>query len=236
MATSSDHYYSVFNADGRILLIDFALEPTNSSNPFIAMRTRDGIFVAAKKENFENLEVQTNRTVVKINKYTWMAITGRTADVDSVIINARRIAIEALNDLGFEPTADILARLLADSNHKYIIETGTRACSFTCVLFGFDENPEIWQTDTSAVLHPYFAIGLGNGNLKMNKFLEKNYMENMTDEGALMCVVKGLGESIGSDFSPASIDVIVLKKGERVLKYLTVDEIDMVAQKISESE
>ncbi|KRH94139.1 20S proteasome, regulatory subunit alpha type PSMA6/SCL1 [Pseudoloma neurophilia] len=233
MGSVKEHYSVFFNQEGDLKIIDYALEATNSSLPFVALRTRESVVVATKRELYEVLEIPTNRSIVKLNNKCWMAVTGRTADVDQIIILARNIANDAISDLGFEPTADILARLLADHNHKYIMRTGVRAISFSCVIFGFDQTTELWQTDSSAVLYPYYGIAVGQNNLKMNKFLEKHYDEDMTDEKALMCAVRALGESIGSDFSPDAIDVAILKRDEK-LKMLNVSEIDMVLQKISE--
>lgn len=235
MSDSYDHYYTAFNKEGDLKIIDFALESTNTSIPFVVLRTKNGIFIAAKRELCESLEIPHRRTIVKINENCWMAITGRVADVDQIIITTRDLANSAIETLGFEPTADILARILADNIQEYIMVTGIRALSFTAVIFGFDENAELWQTDTSSVLYPYFAIGLGQGNLKMNKYLEKNYNHDASDENALICVVKSLSESIGSDFSPNSIDVAILRKNEE-LKFFNVDETDILLQKISESD
>lgn len=235
MSSPKDHYSISFDKEGSLRIIDFALEATSTSLPVVALRTKNSVIIAAKKEIPELLEIPSNRTIIRINKHCWMAITGRIADVDQIIYYTREIANNAINDLGFEPTPDILSRLFADSNHRFIMRTGIRAKSFTCVIFGFDETTELWQTDTSAILYPYKCIGFGQNSLKMNKYLEKNYLEDLPDENALICAIKSLSESIGGDFSPNAIDVAILHQDQDI-KMLSVNEIDMLLQKISETD
>lgn len=235
MSSPKDHYSISFDKEGSLRIIDFALESTSTSLPVVALRTKNSTIIAAKKEIPELLEIPCNRTIIRINEYCWMAITGRVADVDQIIYFAREIANNAIGDLGFEPTPDILSRLLADANHRFIMKTGIRAKSFTCVIFGFNETSELWQTDTSSILYPYKCIGLGQNSLKMNKYLEKNYHEDLADENALICAIKSLSESIGIDFSPNRIQVAILHRDVDI-KMLSVDEIDMLLQKISETD
>ena len=242
MTSDYDAYYASFSADGTLKMIEHALEPTNTTTPLVALRTEEGVFIAVKREPKEILEMPVQRNIVKINENCYMGTTGMLGDIDQVINLTREIANDGFDDFGFEPTPDIIARQLADNRQRLIMQTGERAFSFTSVLFGIEsegnvEEKEVhlWHTDTSAVLYSYFAIALGQSNLKMTKYLEKNYKKDLGDEQALMVAIQALSESIGKDFSPHFIDVAYLKKDEK-LKFLTVDEIDGLLQKISENE
>lgn len=234
--SNTHEYYAEFCPEGTLKLVEYALEAASNGLPMIVLRTKNSIFCAAKKPICEALEVPKDHSIVHISEKTYLAISGFPADVDQIINKARDIAAKKTYELGFEVTADIVARNLADMQQEYIQCSGERPMAFTAIFFGFDENqPVLCHTDTSAIFYFYYALGIGEGSSKMNKYLEKKYQFDCDDNHALFTAVRGLGESIGSDFSPNDIHICVLNSDNQ-LKYLNVSEVDAILQKISEIE
>ncbi|ELQ74213.1 20S proteasome, regulatory subunit alpha type PSMA6/SCL1 [Trachipleistophora hominis] len=234
--TGKHEYYAEFCPEGTLKMVEYALEAASTGIPLIVLRTKDAIYCAAKKQTFESLEIPKNFNIVQVSEKVHLAISGFPADIDQIVNSVKDMAAKKTYELGFDVTADILARNLADERQELIQRSGERPMAFTAIFFGFDENtPLLYHTDTSAVFYSYYALGVGENSMKMNKYLEKGYHMDMDHAKALFTVVKGLSESIGNEFSPGNISVCYTKDNNE-LKYLNVKEIDTILQKISESE
>lgn len=228
-------YLQEFSPDGTLKMIDHALECITSSIPIVIIKTKNGVFISAKKQNYEKLEIKENKTIIKINNNVYMGITGNRSDIDQLIMNIREIEMNKTYELGYNVSVDILARSIADDNQKYIMKSGIRPLAFSSILFGIVENEyKLYHTDTSSTYYSFHGLGIGRNYIKMNKYLEKNYKEDITDDEAYMIVLNTLGESIGNDYSPDS--VIVGMYNKLGMRWLSVDEIDVVLQRISETE
>lgn len=229
------YYTTNFDSDGKIFMIENALIPLNDSTPLVALRTNEGIIIALKKEGFEKLEIVSKKNIYKVSDDCFLGITGLDHDIDQVVSLVRQIAHESFSEMGFSPTPDILARKFADDRQARTMRSGIRPFSFSAVIFGVEQDiMHLWHTDTSSTLYMYHAIAIGKNQQKMNKFLEKNY-KNCSLEEALMMSIMALSESIGNDFSPDIIDVCYITK-ENKLRYLDVEEIDILLQKIADNE
>lgn len=236
LMTGKHEYYAEFCPEGTLKLVEYALEAASAGIPMIVLRTKDAIYCAAKKQTFESLEVPKNLNIVQISEKVYLAISGFAADVDQIVEKVRDMAARKTYELGFDVTADILARSLADERQELIQRSGERPMAFTAIFFGFDDDiPLLYNTDTSAVFYSYYALGIGENSMKMNKYLEKGYNMDLDHNRALFTVVKGLGESIGNEFSPGNISVCYTKNNNE-LQYLDVREIDTILQRISEAD
>lgn len=230
-------YYAEFCPEGTLKLTEYALEAANAGIPMVVLRTRDAIVCAAKKNTFEALEVPRHANIARVSERVYLAVTGHAADVDQITDKARTMAAAKTYELGFDVTADILARALADERQTHIQRSGERPMAFSAALFGFDDGaPLLYHTDTSAVLYAYRAVGIGENGHRMNKYLEKGYCEGAGREDALVTAVRGLGEAIGSDFAADSVLVCYVESAGSELTYLDVREVDGILQRISEAE
>ncbi|RVD91802.1 proteasome alpha subunit c6 [Tubulinosema ratisbonensis] len=226
--------FCIFNKEGKILQVEYALEALNGSNPVVIGRNKNSIVCATKKIFKSKLLDEQPTNIFKITNTIYGASTGLHYDVDNIIIKAKEIHANREYELGIEVTPDILSLNIADKAQKVIQESGSRPLCFSLALFGFDNNiPSIYYTDVSAIHYPYYALGMGIKNGRVNSFLEKNYNVNLNDSELQEVITEGLLQAIGEDVSPNDISVYVLERGLQ-LKEFTNQEVDLLLQRVAD--
>ncbi|WUR04161.1 proteasome subunit PSA1 (PSA1) [Vairimorpha necatrix] len=229
-----DEIYNIFNADGKILQIEYGLEAVNKSLPLVVLKNKNMIVCAAKKNQGHLLEDEVQTSFQPIYPNLYSAFTGNWADVFYVNSKAKDLAHYASYKLGFSVTPDILCRKLADELQPLIQSTGERAPAFAGALFGFDNGkPVVYMTNISAVCYPVYGSMVGSKNQNMYKYVEKYYNEDIEDEKLFEVAVGGLLESLGENSVYQEMEVAYLRNGE-VLKYLDDKEIESLLLSIAD--
>lgn len=168
-------YNLEFCPERTLKMTEYALEAASNGLPVAVLRTSTTIFCVAKKQIFESLEISKNINITRTSEKVYMAISGYPANMDQIIEKVRDLAANKTYELGFDITADILARNLADERQKFIQRSGERPLAFSALIFGFDDGiPLLYHIDTSATFYSYYACGIGEKSLKMNKYFEKS--------------------------------------------------------------
>ncbi|TBT98667.1 subunit of proteasome [Hamiltosporidium tvaerminnensis] len=230
------HYYNMFSPDGTLLQVEYALEAANNSIPISVVQGKNIVVCAYKKQTIELLEEHVPGKVFQVSKNVFVVITGILADIDQIIYKIKDMACSLEYKIGMPVSSDILCRSFADKMQKLIQSTGERALSFNAVFISFDnEDPVMYYTDTSAVVYPYFAVGIGEHYSRINKHLEKKYTKNMTEQETIDLAIESLSESIGAEFNPNDIAVVYFSK-DLILRNLSVEQIDTALMRISEME
>lgn len=230
----SYNYYNIFSPEGKLLQVEYALESLNSAIPMAVCHNDEIIICASKKPYHSNLHDEIPKRFFKISKNIYALITGIEADIDQVIFNIKNLLSNQEYKMGIEITPDILCRLVADKAQILMQETGERMYAFSLCLFGFDNGkPMIYYTDSSAVMYPYKAVGMGEKCPKINKFLEKVRVESMNNDELLIMCVRGLLNAIGEEAGPNEMDVFIVGKDIPVVQ-LTDQEKDNLLQRIAD--
>ncbi|KAG0438510.1 putative proteasome subunit alpha type-4 [Dictyocoela muelleri] len=224
MTDYNEKVYNIFDGSGRILQIEYALENINSSNLIVITKSDEKIVIITSRNTQEKLEIFENEHIHRITDTCYAAITGIPGDTDQVIDSLIRHASAVTEKYGF-CTPDVLCRSFADKIQKITQESGTRAYAFSLVIFGFDDTPIIYNTDTSAVCYPYKAIAIGAKSTRVNKFLE-------TASGDPIIIAVEAYTQV-CDCNSGDMIVCYLEKGKD-LKYLTVDELEPILNEIAE--
>lgn len=226
--------YYIFNKEGKILQVEYALEALNCSTPVVIGRNKNSI-VCVTKKIFKSLLLDEQPTnLFKISNSVYALCTGLPFDIDKIIFDCKTLCFKREYNLGIEITPDILSLNIAGKAQKDIQETSRRALCFALALFGFDNNvPCIYYTDVSAVHYPYYALGMGEKSSKVNSFLEKSYNVNLNDSELQEVIVEGMLQAIGDDVKARDINVYVLERGLQLKEYNEI-EIDLLLQRISD--
>ncbi|KAF7684373.1 Proteasome subunit alpha type-6 [Astathelohania contejeani] len=229
-------YYNIFSPEGHLLQIEYALEAVNNELPIVIIRSKTKIAFASRRRRYDSLQIPHSKCIKSIGPGVYLAITGRRGDIDQVVYKAISMCSDKSYVLGFDVTPDILCRSFADKIQKLTQKTGIRPEAFCGTFFGFDgDSPMLYYTDTSAMCYPYYGIAMGEQAIKMNKYLEKVYREDISDDELYEILLETLGQSIGHDFNIGDVDVGCLEK-ESGLRWLDETEIDRILVRISEKD
>lgn len=221
------NYYNIFSPEGKLIQVENALQCLESSSPIVVVKTFDCIYSISRKK-FQKLS-HPQHHVFRINKNVYGTITGLPGDIELVKHHLQELSANKSFSLGYEPSADIIARLYADKVQKSLQSTSARQLAFIVGIFGFDNDSLLYYVDTSAVCYPFKAFAAGEHRVKMTNFLEKNYNEQEALEVGLQCIEL----NIGSNYGPNDVEVAVLKKGCEI-EYLESEQIDNVLTQIFE--
>lgn len=226
--------YHIFDTDGKLLQVEYALEAVNNSTPFIVTKNKDIIVCANKRLYSSKLMDEELMCIQKISNNVYMALTGYPADLNQVLANVKDICYSKELKLGIDVTPDILCRSFADKMQFLIQSTGERTFAFGSAFFGFDSNgPVLCATDTSSTFYFYNALAYGEKSGNITKYLEKNYNFNLNNDELIELTVQALLESIGSETLYNELDVYVMVKGE-ALRKLDDDEKEKILYSISD--
>ena len=93
MSKRFDKRTNVFNSDGRINQIEYAIKAIKNSGPAMAIKYKDGIVVATQKRLSSSLLVPPKHgdKVYKIDDHLYVIVSGLTADANYLIDYIRRV-------------------------------------------------------------------------------------------------------------------------------------------------
>lgn len=232
--SNNELYYKMFNADGKIIQVEYGLEALNNSLPLVVLKNKEMIVCAAKKGISSKLEDETHSCILQIYDNLYTAFTGLNADISYVNLRCVNLAASASYKYGFPATPDIVARDLSDYTQVLIQSSGMRSPAFGGALFGFDgDKPIISKTDMSGVVYPSYGVAVGEKHPKMTKYIEKYYKPDVSDQELLEIAAGALLESIGEDSGWQELEVAYLKKDGKIV-YLHDNEIEKLLQSIAE--
>jgi len=234
MSTFEEEVYNIFNAEGRLLQLEYGLEAVNSAYQTVTLLSKDAIIAISKKAIIPQLCVDEHRSIFKISQGIYMNITGQPADIAYVVDKAITLASSLEYEYNTPLTPGIFVRALADKFQNFMQKTQKRAPAFAASIFGFESGkPSLYYTDLTCIDYPYKAIGAGEDNSKINKYLEKHWRECESSE-ALSIGICSLLEAIGRDAEHTEVSACILTL--EGLKKISGSEIDVILQHIAENQ
>lgn len=135
------------------------------------------------------------------------------------------------------PTAEYLARHVAEIQQKYTQRGGVRPFGIATLLAGVDDTnedgggkPQLYQTDPAGTHSRWKAqvIG-GNNNKSLREFLEKQYTSDLSETAAVQLAVQALLEVV--DSGAQTMQVCVVRTGGK-REMLSEEGIQSVVQQI----
>jgi 20S proteasome subunit alpha 4 len=119
------------------------------------------------------------------------------------------------------PSIEYMARYIAKTQQSYTQRGGVRPFGVSSMIAGFssDGSPQLYLTDPAGTYSAWKANAIGGRNEKaVKEFLEKNWVEGISEADAVKLAVKSLLEVV--DSGSKNMEVAVLKKGQPVVMML----------------
>merc|ERR1712048_393867 len=153
----------------------------------------------------------------KLSPHVGCVMTGMIADCHYQVENARNIAAKWKYKFGYEASADMLCRRVADLSQFYSQNASLRLLGCCMILIGMDEegNPQLYKTDPAGYYCGYKATSVG---------LKKK--PSFTEQEAIETAIGCLSTILSVDFKPTEIEVAVVSKSSPEFKVLSEAEID----------
>jgi 20S proteasome subunit alpha 4 len=158
---------------------------------------------------------RTIRKIFSIDDSTVLAFAGLTADA-RVLIDRVRVEAQSYRLIMEDaPSAEYLARFVAEIQQKYTQRGGVRPFGIATLLTGLDppnQRPVLYQTDPAGTHSRWKAQVIGGNNAKsLREFLEKQYTADLDEAAAVKLAVQALMEVV--DSGAKTMEVCVVRTG-----------------------
>lgn len=174
-------------------------------------------------------------------------MTGLAADARSQVSRARQEAAEFRYKYGYEISADLLAKRMANINQVYTQNAGMRPLGVTMVLVGIamdfetagDATPQLFKIDPAGYYVGYKATSSGSKQQDALNYLEKKLKQQRLVLGESECVelaVEALASVLSMDFKPTDLEIGVVSVANPKFHQLSNAEIDSHLTRIAEKD
>jgi len=184
---------TMYSPDGRIYLVEYAIETVKRGAIAIGLQAKDGAIIAVE-EKTRDLQVEDiTQKIFQVDDHIGIAAAGYIPDARILVDNARFFSQS--NKLTYDESVDIetVAKHLADQAHQFTQYSGVRPFGVALIVAGVDKKgARIFVTDPSGTYVPYAAVAIGGDSDEVTDFLEKNYKKEMSMGDAMSLAISAI--------------------------------------------
>lgn len=228
---SYDRALTVFSPDGHLFQVEYAQEAVKKGLVSIGVRGKDSVVIAVEKRSAQKLQdSRTIRKIYQVEDHIYLAFAGLSADA-RVLINKAQLECQRFR-LNYEDAIDVdmLARFVAAVQQKSTQSGGSRPFGVSTIIGGFNEDgtPHLWKTDPSGMNTAWKAVAIGHHDQTVIEYMEKSYVDNMTQEACVNFAIKSLLEVVES--GSKNIEILILK--HKAASYLNEADLAEVVKRV----
>jgi 20S proteasome subunit alpha 3 len=244
MSRRFDKRTNVFNPNGRINQIEYAIKAIKNSGPAIALHYNGGIMIATEKRASSSLLVPPKHgdKIFAIDKHIYVVVSGLTADANYLIEYIRTEGQKYRYDFGNQIPLEQLVERLCDLKQSYTQYGGMRPFGTSFIFVGWDHAKgfQVYTSDPSGNLAKWRAIAQGANEENSNNLLQEHFQEDMSRNNALELQMRVIMQTL--DTAEPDINRIVLayvekkdpSSDELVMKFLEDAEKERLVKIVNE--
>ena len=216
-----DRTIVVFSPEGRLYQVEYATAAVKRGELIIGTTFKDGVIISGIKRPLKLSKIGSMNKIHSIDNHIGMACTGLLADARNLVDFARTKSQS--HRITYDEPIDTftLTKLLADQKQLYTQYAGVRPYGVGSLIAGIDDSARLFETDPSGYLREWEAHSIGKESNTVEKYLEKNWKQNMSKKDAIKMIFNSIKKVDKQKFNVNIIDVgIVENKKFRKLSRL----------------
>ena len=229
-----DRSITMFSPDGRLLQVEYAKKTVRQGSTAVGIACKDGIVLVADKRIVGKLVVpESVEKVFQIDDHIAATAAGIISDA-RVLVERSQIKAQQ-HRVTYDSGIDVLSIVkdMSDLCQFTTQSAGLRPFGVSLLVAGIDGDgtPTLFMTDPTGIFFRYRAAVIGEGEIEIEKILQKKYRLNMTVEEGLALGVGALAAFVGAELNIDRLEAVVVTVAERRFTQISNDELREQLQK-----
>lgn len=243
MSRRFDQRTNVFNPNGRINQIEYAIKAIKNSGPALAFHFKDGIILATEKRSTSSLLLapKHGEKIFRIDSHLLVIVSGLSADANYLVEYLRKRAQDYKYTFNSNIPLQQITEELCDLKQSYTQSGGMRPFGSAFIFVGWDrlQGFQIYTTDPSGNMSSWRAIAQGSNEENSNNLLQENFEEGLAEGISLelcMKVIMGTLDTAQPEVNRVVVAKVILDENEEFgvkIVYLSDDEKKKLVEEVN---
>ena len=233
-----DRSITMFSPDGRLLQVEYAKKTVRQGSTAVGIACKDGIVLVADKRIVGKLVVpESVEKVFQIDDHIVATAAGIISDA-RVLVERSQIKAQQ-HRVTYDSGIDVLSIVkdMSDLCQFTTQSAGLRPFGVSLLVGGVDDDgtPMLFMTDPTGIFFRYRAAVIGEGEVEIEKVLQKKYRTNMNIEEGLALGVGALAAFVGAELSVDRLEAVAITVAKRKFTQVSNDQMRELLQKARKS-
>jgi len=230
-----DRSITMFSPDGRLLQVEYAKKTVRQGSTAIGIVCKDGIVLVSDKRIVGKLVVpEAVEKTFQIDDHIAATASGIISDARVLIERAQVKAQQ--HRVTYDSKIDILDIVKDMCSLKQICtqSAGLRPFGVSLLVAGVDSDnePKLFMTDPTGIFFRYKAAVIGEGEVEIEKTLQKKYKPTMTIEEGIAAAIESLKEFLNADFSLERLDIAYITVKDKKFRKASKENLKNVLARL----
>lgn len=209
-----DRTIVVFSPDGRLLQVEYARQMVKNGSTSIGIKTRNAVILGSVKLSMPLAVTESYKKSYEIDEHIAIVSSGSLADARNLAEIGRLKAQIHKITYGEPISVATLTKTLCDRKHLVTQYAGVRPYGVGLLVGGVDDTgSKLFETEPSGTMIEWKAQAIGRGAQKAKKVLQREYKDDMSEDGAVKLLLKALKAS-EKNVKPETTEILIVKKNK----------------------